>query len=139
MPTCATECLIEYIAKLQARGESCLKGLRLPISGYAIQFTGGNWMRVLHLLVLAHAVLAGSPATAQTTYPDRPIKMIVPLAAARAVGVAARIVTQKMADSMGQQFVIMNQTGASVLLGAEQVAAAEPESYTTGGLSASSM
>src|SRR5258706_11682974 len=115
MPTCATECLIEYIAKPQARGQSCPKGLRPPISGNAIQFTGGNWMRVLHLLVLAHAVLAGSPAIAQTAYPDRPIKMIVPLAAASAVDVAARIVTQKMADNMGQQFVIMNQPGASGL------------------------
>jgi tripartite-type tricarboxylate transporter receptor subunit TctC len=75
-------------------------------------------MGVLHLLVLAFAVLAGSPVTAQTAYPDRPIKMIVPLAAASAVDVAARIVTQKMADNMGQQFVIMNQPGASGLIGA---------------------
>ena len=45
--------------------------------------------------------------------------MIVPLAAASAVDVAARIVTQKMADNMGQQFVILNQPGASGLIGAE--------------------
>src|SRR5258708_35805075 len=108
MPTCATECLIKYIAKPQARGQSCLKGLRPPISGNAIQFTGGNWMRVLHLRVLAHAVLAGSPATAQRAYPGRPIKMIGPLAAASAVGVGARIVTQRLAATMSQQFVIMN-------------------------------
>lgn len=96
-------------------------------------------MRVLHLLVLAHAVLAGSLATAQTAYPDRPIKMIVPLAAASAVDVAARIVTQKMADNMGQQFVIMNQPGASGLIGAEQVARAEPDGYTIGGFNDSIM
>ena len=53
-------------------------------------------MRVLHSLVLALALLTSSPATTQTAYPDRPIKMIVPLAAASAVDVAARIVTQKM-------------------------------------------
>jgi tripartite-type tricarboxylate transporter receptor subunit TctC len=104
-----------------------------------IQFTGGNWMRVLPLLVLAHAVLTGLPATAQTAYPDRPIKMIVPLAAASAVDVAARIVTQKMADNMGQQFVIMNQPGASGLIGAEQVARAEPDGYTIGGFNDSIM
>jgi len=40
MPNCATECLIEYIAKPQARGQSCLKGLRPLLSGNAIQFTG---------------------------------------------------------------------------------------------------
>src|SRR5258708_16271149 len=90
-------------------------------------------MRVLHWLVLALALLASSSATAQTAYPDRPIRMIVPLAAASAVDVAARIVTQKMADNMGQQFVIMNQPGASGLIGAEQVARAEPDGYTIGG------
>jgi tripartite-type tricarboxylate transporter receptor subunit TctC len=96
-------------------------------------------MRVLHWLVLALAVPAGSPATAQTAYPDRPIKMIVPLAAASAVDVAARIVTQKMANNMGQQFVIMNLPGASGLIGAEQVARAEPDGYTIGGFNDSIM
>jgi tripartite-type tricarboxylate transporter receptor subunit TctC len=91
------------------------------------------------LLVLALAVPAGSPATAQTAYPDRPIKMIFPLAAASAVDVAARIVTQKMADNMGQQFVIMNLPGASGLIGAEQVARAEPDGYTIGGFNDSIM
>jgi tripartite-type tricarboxylate transporter receptor subunit TctC len=76
---------------------------------------------------------------AQAAYPDRPIKMIVPLAAASAVDVAARIVTQKMADSMGQQFVIINQPGASGLIGADQVAHADPDGYTIGGFNDSIM
>src|ERR1700743_1591646 len=89
---------------------------------------------------LAAALIAGNPcAFAQGNYPDRPIKMIVPLAAASAVDVAARIVTQKMADNMGQQFVILNQPGASGLLGAEQVARAEPDGYTIGGFNDSIM
>ncbi len=96
-------------------------------------------MRLLHWLVPALALLASSGATAQTAYPDRPIRMIVPLAAASAVDVAARIVTQKMADNMGQQFVIMNQPGASGLIGAEQVARAEPDGYTIGGFNDSIM
>jgi tripartite-type tricarboxylate transporter receptor subunit TctC len=61
------------------------------------------------------------------------------LAAASAVDVAARIVTQKMADNMGQQFVILNQPGASGLIGAEQVARAEPDGYTIGGFNDSIM
>ncbi len=89
-------------------------------------------MRLLVSLVPALALFASSHAIAQTAYPDRPIKMIVPLAAASAVDVAARIVTQKMADNMGQQFVIMNQPGASGLIGAEAVARAEPDGYTIG-------
>src|ERR1700732_5457356 len=96
-------------------------------------------MRLLHSLVTAFALLAGSSAIAQTGYPDRPIKMIVPLAAASAVDVAARIVTQKMADNMGQQFVILNMPGASGLIGAEQVARADPDGYTIGGVNADIM
>jgi len=96
-------------------------------------------MRLLHTLIPALALLLAFPANAQTTYPDRPIKMIVPLAAASAVDVAARIVTQKMADNMGQQFVILNQPGASGLIGAEQVARAEPDGYTVGGFNDSVM
>ena len=96
-----------------SKGESnhCCKDCgQLP--GNVIQFTREKLgMRLLHSLVLALAFLASSSAIAQTAYPDRPIKMIVPLAAASAVDVAARIVTQKMADNMGQQFVILNQPG----------------------------
>ena len=53
-------------------------------------------MRLLGLIVPALALLVSTSAISQTAYPDRPIKMIVPLAAASAVDVAARIVPQKM-------------------------------------------
>jgi tripartite-type tricarboxylate transporter receptor subunit TctC len=96
-------------------------------------------MRFLRTLLPALLLLAGPSAIAQTSYPDRPIKMIVPLAAASAVDVAARIVTQKMADHMGQQIVIINQPGASGLIGAEQLARAEPDGYTIGGFNDSVM
>jgi tripartite-type tricarboxylate transporter receptor subunit TctC len=96
-------------------------------------------MRLLRSIVPALALLAGSGAVAQPAYPDRPIKMIVPLAAASAVDVAARIVTQKMSDNMGQQIVIINQAGAAGLIGAEQVARADPDGYTIGGFNDSIM
>src|ERR1700747_3740909 len=96
-------------------------------------------MRLLHSFVPALALLAGTGGIAQTNYPDRPIKMIVPLAAASAVDVAARIVTQKMAENMGQQIVIINQPGAAGLIGAEQVAKAAPDGYTIGGFNDSVM
>jgi tripartite-type tricarboxylate transporter receptor subunit TctC len=89
---------------------------------------------------VALALIAGNSAVmAQASYPDRPIKMIVPLAAASAVDVAARIVTQKMADNMGQQIVILNVPGASGLIGAGQVARADPDGYTIGGFNDSIM
>src|SRR5881392_1911676 len=96
-------------------------------------------MRLLYALLSASVLLVSSTALAQTTYPVRPIKMIVPLAAASAVDVAARLVTQKMADNMGQQIVILNLPGASGLIGAEQLARAEPDGYTIGGFNDSIM
>jgi tripartite-type tricarboxylate transporter receptor subunit TctC len=96
-------------------------------------------MRWFQSIVSALALLTGAGAVAQTAYPDRPIKMIVPLAAASAVDVAARIVTQKMSDNMGQQIVIINQPGAAGLIGAEQVARADPDGYTIGGFNDSIM
>ncbi len=96
-------------------------------------------MYLLLSFVLPLALLVGPSAVAQGSYPDRPIRMIVPLAAGSAVDVAARIVTQKMADDIGQQIVIINQPGASGLIGAEQVARAEPDGYTVGGFNDSIM
>ena len=97
-------------------------------------------MRLFRLLVTGLLLVAGdADVSAQSAYPNRPIKMIVTLAAASAVDVAARIVTQKMADNMGQQIVIMNLPGASGLIGAEQVARAEPDGYTLGGFNDSIM
>ncbi|MCK1642887.1 hypothetical protein IVA95_36355 [Bradyrhizobium sp. 157] len=52
-------------------------------------------MRPLHLVIPTLALLLNHHAIAQASYPDRPIKMIVPLAAASAVDVAARIVTKR--------------------------------------------
>src|SRR5436190_10881907 len=106
----------------------------------SIQLNHGNLaMRLLYALLSASVLLVSSTALAQTVYPVRPIKMIVPLAAASAVDVAARIVTQKMAENMGQQIVILNLPGASGLIGGEQVARAEPDGYTLGGFNDSIM
>ncbi|HEY4997926.1 MAG TPA: tripartite tricarboxylate transporter substrate binding protein [Usitatibacter sp.] len=92
------------------------------------------------LLRLASLVLA-LPAVclAQQGYPNRPIRMIVPLAAASAVDNGARIVAQKMSASMGQQIVIENIPGASGIIGADRVAKAAPDGYTIGGFNDSIM
>jgi len=87
-----------------------------------------------------HRLLAGTAmiafaisAQAQGTYPNKPIKMIIPLAASSAVDNAARVLTQKMSESLGQNIVIENITGSSGLIGADRVAKAAPDGYTIGG------
>lgn len=79
------------------------------------------------------------PAHAQTVYPSKPIRMIVPLAAGSAVDAAARIITQKMSQNMGQGIVIENQPGAAGLIGADRVAKAAADGYTIGGFNDSIM
>jgi tripartite-type tricarboxylate transporter receptor subunit TctC len=78
-------------------------------------------------------------ASAQSGYPNKPIRMIVPLAAASAVDNAARIVAQKMSENMGQNIVIENIAGAAGIIGTERVAKAAPDGYTIGGFNDSIM
>jgi tripartite-type tricarboxylate transporter receptor subunit TctC len=91
-------------------------------------------------IVLTAFLLAIAPlVSAQQGYPNKPIRMIVPLAAASAVDNAARIVTTKMAANMGQPIVIENQPGAAGQIGADRVAKAAPDGYTLGGFNDSIM
>ncbi|MGZ5083428.1 MAG: Bug family tripartite tricarboxylate transporter substrate binding protein [Usitatibacter sp.] len=90
-------------------------------------------------IALAVSVLLPALACAQQGYPSKPIRMIVPLAAASAVDSAARIVTQKMSANMGQQIVIENIPGAAGLIGADRVAKSAPDGYTIGGFNDSIM
>ena len=89
-------------------------------------------------LALVASALAFS-AHAQSNWPNKPIRMIVPLAAGSAVDAAARIVTEKMGRNMGTSFVIENQPGAAGLIGAGNVAKAAPDGYTLGGFNDSIM
>lgn len=84
-------------------------------------------------IALALALSFCAHVNAQNTYPNKPIKMIIPLAAGSAVDNAARVLTLKMGENMGQGFVLENITGSSGLIGAERVARATPDGYTIGG------
>jgi len=88
---------------------------------------------------LATALVALPLAAAAQAYPSKPIRMIVPLAAASAVDNGARILAAKMSENMGQQIVIENQPGASGQIGADRVAKAAPDGYVIGGFNDSIM
>jgi tripartite-type tricarboxylate transporter receptor subunit TctC len=70
------------------------------------------------------------PAVAAESYPNRPVRMIVPYSPGGAADVPGRIVAQKMSELLGQQVVIDNRPGAGGLLGAEMTARAAPDGYT---------
>ena len=91
------------------------------------------------LAAAAAGPLLAVAARAEAGYPNRPIRLIVPLGAASAVDVAARIVVQKMAAQLGQPFVVENIAGASGIVGTDRVAKAAPDGYTLGGFNDSIM
>ncbi len=74
------------------------------------------------------AVLAGN-AMAQS-YPNKPVKLIVPFAPGGFTDVVARILGQKLSVAMGQQFVVENKPGAGSTIGTDFVAKAAPDGYT---------
>ncbi len=84
------------------------------------------------LLVAAAAsiAIAIAPAQAQTVYPEKLIKMIVPAPPGGQTDVMARLMAQKMQQVLGQNVIIDNRGGAGGALGARALAAAEPDGYT---------
>src|SRR6195952_1596064 len=76
------------------------------------------------------ALTSAVHAQGADSYPDRPIKVVVPAAAGGVTDTPARIVTNRMRDNLGQTFVVENQGGAGGLLAAENVRRAPPDGYT---------
>ena len=78
------------------------------------------------------ALLAALPLTdaSAQTYPNQPIRIVVPFAAGGAVDTVARVVGQKMSESLGQPVVIENRPGAGGNLAGDAVARAAPDGYT---------
>ena len=75
------------------------------------------------------ALACAASACAQS-WPARPLRMIIPLAAGSANDTIARIVAEKMSEDLGQPIVVENQPGASGLIGMRAGARADPDGYT---------
>jgi len=77
----------------------------------------------------AVVTLALAGAARADTYPDKPIRVVVPFAAGSASDVVARLVLEKMAPALGQAFVFENMPGAGGNTGTLAIARAEPDGY----------
>ena len=83
-------------------------------------------------LALLTAVLTSGMVTgaAAQTYPTRPITVVVPFPPGGSTSIVTRIVTDRMADAIGQQFIVDNRGGGGGTLGTRQVAKSAPDGYT---------
>ena len=80
---------------------------------------------VAFVLCLLTSVTVGAQG-----YPVRPVKVVVPYAAGGLPDTMARLVGQKMSESMGQQLVVENRGGAGGIVGTSEVAKAAPDGYS---------
>lgn len=79
------------------------------------------------------ALAAALPAVADAQsagYPAKPVRMIVPFSAGSPIELPARAIGQRLSETLGQQFVVENRTGASGTIGTEYAAKAPPDGYT---------
>jgi tripartite-type tricarboxylate transporter receptor subunit TctC len=80
--------------------------------------------------LLAALALGGSVSAFAQPYPNKPIKVVVPWTPGQATDLSARIVAEKIAQSIGQPLVIDNRPGAGGVIGSDVVAKAPPDGYT---------
>jgi tripartite-type tricarboxylate transporter receptor subunit TctC len=81
-------------------------------------------------LIALGLAAATSAALAQSGYPSRPLRLIIPYPAGGPTDVVGRVVGAKMAESMGQPVVIDNRSGASGVIGTGELAKASPDGHT---------
>jgi tripartite-type tricarboxylate transporter receptor subunit TctC len=85
--------------------------------------------RVLSLAVAGVALAAARPAWPQQ-YPTKPVRVVIVFAPGGGTDIVGRIVSQKVGEQLGQQFVVENRAGAAGMIGAEVVAKSPPDGYT---------
>jgi tripartite-type tricarboxylate transporter receptor subunit TctC len=83
-----------------------------------------------YVMLLAAACMSGGAVMAQSAYPSKPVRLIVPFPPGGAVDVIGRIVSSRLSERLGQQVVVDNRGGANAIIGTELAANAVPDGHT---------
>jgi tripartite-type tricarboxylate transporter receptor subunit TctC len=87
--------------------------------------------------LLMMGALVTAAAAQSDSYPDKPVRIVVPFPAGSATDIVSRLMAQKFSAKLGQQFVVENKPGASGNIGVDAVAKSAPDGYTVGLITAS--
>ena len=86
--------------------------------------------RLLSFAAISFAVLIPSLGYAQSNYPNRPIRLIIPFTPGGVTDTSGRFIAEQLSLKLGQQVIADNKPGASGNIGTQMVATAEPDGYT---------
>ncbi len=86
--------------------------------------------KINELCIFVALAGAATLAAAQTTYPTRTVRLIVPSSPGGGTDISARILAPQLAQFLGQQVIVENRAGAGTMIGGEAVARAAPDGYT---------
>ncbi len=87
-------------------------------------------MSTRRTLLGASLAATAAPARAQSNFPDRPLRLVVPFAAGGASDILSRLLAERLAELLGQPVIADNRPGAGGNLGADLVARSVPDGYT---------
>jgi tripartite-type tricarboxylate transporter receptor subunit TctC len=82
------------------------------------------------VLCAAMVALPGGGAWAQSGYPVKPVRLVVPSSPGGGTDITARILAPRLTEALGQQVVVENRAGAGTMIGTELVAKSPPDGYT---------
>jgi tripartite-type tricarboxylate transporter receptor subunit TctC len=88
--------------------------------------------KLLSAVCAALALIAGTAAHAQQSYPVRPVRIIIPFPPGNTTDIIARLIGPKMTEKLGQPVIVENMPGASGQIGLAALARAQPDGYTLG-------
>ena len=92
---------------------------------------GSTWLRrVLGVAILLASFALALPASAQSDYPNRPLRLIVPYGAGGVADVNMRIVANKLSERLKQPIIVENRPGAGSVVAAKAALSAAPDGYT---------